>query len=354
MNLIRATLLPTSVRVVVCLLACVLCTTSWAQTHDPAPVSGTTPPIGPAASPVAPAAPPPLVPSTPARADDSAVPDSSPAGTPQLRIGPGDELDVSVYGVPDLSQHVRVENTGDIFLALIDRIHVAGLSSDQAQAVIERRLSSGGFINNPHVTVFVKEYTSDGIVVQGQVNKPGVYPAFGHRRLSDLLLQAGGITQTAGSKVSILHPGQTVPEVVTLSAETGQGSSIDVSAGDTITVSKAGIVYVIGEVSRPGGFVLQSNDETKPEAVSAMQAIALAAGPTHTASLNKARVIRRTPSGIQEISLPLKKIMEGKSPDVQLEAEDILFIPNSRAKAMAEQGSTSILSILASAAIYHF
>ena len=278
---------------------------------------------------------------------------ASPA--PQLRIGPGDELDISVYDVPELTQHVRVENTGDISLPLVERIHVAGLSSEQAQEVIERALENGGFIKNPHVAVFVKEYTNGGIVVQGQVNRPGVYPAYGQRRLSDVLLQAGGPTQTAADKVSIVRPGQTSPIIFRMSdSDVGKSAEFAVLPGDTVNVAKAGIVYVLGEVTRPGGFVLQSSEDGGRPALSAIQAMALASGPTRTASLNKARIIRRTPKGIEQISLPLKKIMDVKGADPQLEADDILFIPNSRTKAMAEQAPGSLLAVLASAAIYRF
>jgi len=272
----------------------------------------------------------------------------------QLRIGPGDELDISVYDVPELTQHVRVENTGDISLPLIDRVHVAGLTSAQAQEVIERSLESGGFIKNPHVALFVKEYSNGGIVVQGQVNKPGIYPAFGQRRLSDMLLQAGGTTPAAGDKISIVRAGQTALIVVSLSDAAAKASEFVVLPGDTVSVSKAGIVYVLGEVTRPGGFVLQNAEEGQTAGMSAIQAMALASGPTRTASLNKARIIRRSSKGLEQIELPLKKIMEGKGSDPQLYAEDILYVPNSRVKAMADQVPAALVTVLASAAIYHF
>jgi len=290
----------------------------------------------------------------PANIEPSSKEPARDTATPPLLIGPGDEVDIAVYGVPELTQHVRVENGGDISLPLIDKVHVAGLTSAQAQEVIERRLASGGFINDPHVSVYVKEYTTSGILVQGQVNKPGIYPAFGRRKLSDVLLQAGGVTPTAGNKISITHAGKSVPEVVTRSDDPLQSSNIEVVPGDTVTVARAGIVYVLGEVARPGGFVLQSSDENHPEGLSAVAAMALAYGPTRTASLNKARIIRRSPEGLKQISLPLKKILEGKSPDTQLQAEDILYVPNSRVKQLAEQLPGSVVSTVTTAAIYRF
>src|SRR6266403_1398696 len=81
---------------------------------------------------------------------------------PTVRIGPGDELDISVFGLPDLSQHVRVSDAGDVSLPLIGNLHLAGLSSEDAQGLIERRLVGGYFVNDPHVSVYVKEYTTEG------------------------------------------------------------------------------------------------------------------------------------------------------------------------------------------------
>jgi polysaccharide biosynthesis/export protein len=343
MNSIRAGELQASGRAVlgILLLTVGLCS-AWGQTASPAPSQ-------PAAVPDARITPSESLAKEPAPGDSARE-----EATPPLLIGPGDELDVSVYGVPELTQHVRVENGGDISLPLIEKVHVAGLTSAQAQEVIERRLASGGFINDPHVSVYVKEYTTSGIMVQGQVNKPGIYPAFGRRKLSDVLLQAGGVTQVAGNKISITHGGKSTPDVITRSDDPLQSSNAEVVPGDTVTVSKAGIVYVLGEVTRPGGFVLQSSDENRSEGLSAVAAMALAFGPTRTASLNKARIIRKSPEGLRQINLPLKKIMDGKSPDTQLQAEDILYVPNSRAKAMADTLPGTVVSLLATSAIYRF
>lgn len=271
----------------------------------------------------------------------------------KARIGPGDELDVSVYGEPDLAQHVRVESSGDISLALIGWVHGAGLSSDELSKVIEQRLVTAGYLKDPHVNVFVKEYTNQGIVVQGQVNKPGVYGAFGPRRLFDLLVDAGGTSQAAGNKVTITHAGQKTPQEITLTSDPAKSfqANVQVLPGDVVTVAKAGIVYVIGEVNRPGGYVLQNGDDVR--ALSAVQALALAAGPTHTAAIDGTRIIRRTPEGIREIPMPLKKMMAGKAKDVDLHPDDILFIPNSFLKSLATT-VPSIFTAASGAAIYRF
>ena len=166
----------------------------------------------------------------------------------KLSIGPGDELDVSVYGVSELSQHVLVDTSGDVHLLLIGPTHVEGLSSEEAQAVIEKQLVKGRFIKNPHVSVFLKEFTNQSVAVVGEVNKPGSYPALTTRRLYDAFQQAGGLTPTAG-KVSITHPGQLAnPTVITLSNDPIKSAqaNVEIMPGDAITVARAPIVYVLG------------------------------------------------------------------------------------------------------------
>ena len=275
-------------------------------------------------------------------------------GSHKLSIGPGDELDVSVYGVPELSQHVRVDTSGDVHLLLIGASHVAGLSAEEAQTVIEKQLEEGRFVKNPDVTVFVKDFTTQSVSVVGEVNKPGSYPALATRRLYDAFQQAGGLTPTAG-KVSITHQGQLDnPTVIALSNDPVKSAqaNVEIMPGDAISVSKAPIVYVMGEVNKPGGYVLNdtSNSEASSQALTVMRVIALASGPGQGAALNKSRIIRRTTDGLQEVPIRLKEIMAGKAPDPQLQAEDILYVPGRRNNPYLN----GVLSTLTSAAIYRF
>jgi polysaccharide export outer membrane protein len=270
----------------------------------------------------------------------------------KLSIGPEDELDVSVYGVPELSQHVRVDTSGDVHLLLIGPAHVEGLSSEEAQAVIEKQLVKGRFVKNPHVTVFLREFTNQSVSVIGEVNKPGSYPALTTRRLYDAFQEGGGLTPTAG-KVSITHPGQLDnPTVITLSNDPVKSAqaNVEIMPGDAITVSRAPIVYVMGEVTKPGGYVLVDDSNVEGSRLTVMRLIALASGPVHGAALNKSRIIRRTAKGLQELPIRLKEIMAGKAPDPPLQAEDILYIPGGRNGTYLN----SVLSTLTSAAIYRF
>ena len=270
----------------------------------------------------------------------------------KLSIGPGDELDVSVYGVPELSQHVRVDTSGDVHLLLLGSTHVEGLSSEEAQAVIEKQLVEGRFVKNPRVSIFIKEFTNQSVSVVGEVNKPGSYPALTTRRLYDAFQQAGGLTPTAG-KVTITHSGQVRnPTVVTLSNDPVKSTqaNVEIMPGDAITVSRAPVVYVMGEVTKPGGYVLDDNSEVEGSQLTVMRVMALASGPVHGAALNKSRIIRRTAKGLQELPIHLSQIMAGKAPDPPLQAEDILYVPGGRSTAALN----TLFATLTSAAIYRF
>jgi polysaccharide export outer membrane protein len=268
---------------------------------------------------------------------------------PTVRIGPGDDIDITVFGLPELSQHARVGNSGDVSLPLVGNLHLAGLSSDEAQMLVERRLADGHFVNNPQVSVYVKEYTSEGISVMGEVSRPGVYSALGAQRLLDLIQTAGGLTSKAGRTVTVTHRDDPKhPTTLTLSddpAKTAE-NNIEILPGDTVSVSKAGIIYVVGEVNRPGGFVMEDNK------ITASQVLAMAAGPTHTAALNGTMMIRHTPEGLKDIRLPLKKVMEAKIADIDLQPDDIIWVPSSKTKGITDATASTVLNSLLYLAIY--
>ncbi len=286
---------------------------------------------------------------TPAEASPAAP---EPSRAVKLTIGPGDEVEITVYGVADLSQKTRVNSSGEITLALIGSVRVAGLSAEEAAADIERRLVEGGYLKDPHVTVFVKEYATQNITVAGEVAKPGVFPAVPQRKLLELLTAAGGLTQQAGKTVVITHASRAdQPQTIILSDDPvlAAQNNVDILPGDTVVVSRAGIVYVIGEVNRAGGFVMENS-----KTMTVSQALAMASGPSRMAALNKSRILRRTSTGLQNIQLPIKDILAAKAPDVPLQADDILFVPGSKGKMALERGSGSMLSLITGLAIYRF
>ena len=249
-----------------------------------------------------------------------------------LRLADGDLIEVSVYGVPDLTTKARIGSNGDAYLPLIDYVHLTGLTAEEAQTLIQKRLSEGGFVKDPHVSLFVDHYSSAGASILGEVTKPGVYQVTGQERLFDLISAAGGLTEKAGRSISVVHRGQDdQPQSVPLSrnlADHAEGN-IPIYPGDTVIVRKADVVYVVGDVGRPSGFLMDSGQLT------VLQAIALAGGTTRTAKMSAARIIRKGPSGITETPVHLKQILEAKAPDVPMQADDILFVPTSAQKVIA-------------------
>ncbi len=249
-----------------------------------------------------------------------------------IKLAAGDLVQVSVFGVPDLSTKARVSSSGDLYLPLIDYVHIADLTVDEAQGLIEKRLADGGFVRNPHATIFVDESTSQAINVMGEVARPGPYPAVGDRHLYDLISAAGGLTDRASRNVTIVHrnnPEQKVELHLAYNLAEAPQDNVEIRPGDMIIVQRAGIVYVIGNVARPSGFIIEDS------ALTVLKVFALAGGGTRTASLNGAKILRQTPTGIQEIPVPLKKMLQVKAADVQMVRGDILFVPGSAMKTVA-------------------
>ena len=264
-----------------------------------------------------------------------------------LLIGPGDEVDVTVYGAPDLSGHTRVGSNGDISLPLVGRIRIAGLSSDQAQQAIGDQLREKHIVKDPQVSVFVKEYTNSEISVAGEVAKPGVFSVLGPHRLLDVLEAAGGLTDKASDTITISHRGTDQLSTVHLSNDPAQmaRANIELQPGDTVVVPKAGIVYVLGEVNRPGGYALNSNG-----GVTLLQVLAAAGGTTQLASLSGTKMVRRTPSGLKEIPVPMKDLLHAKAADFSMQPGDIVYVPSSRVKSALNAGA--LVSSAGAAAVY--
>jgi polysaccharide export outer membrane protein len=269
---------------------------------------------------------------------------------PELILGSGDLLEVSLYGISDYKTEVRINSAGEITLPMLGTVAVGGLSVENAETVIARQLKQKGLFNDPHVTVFVKEYATEGITVLGEVQKPGVYPLLGSRNLADVISIAGGTTPKAGHDVVITHRNDPQhPVRVSLAAGSADSSpnNVPVRPGDTVAVSKAGVVYVVGDVHLPGGFVMENGKD-----ITVLQAIALAQGTNPNAALNAARLIRKSPEGPKEIPLSLKKILAAKAPDVSLRADDIVFVPGSAGKSAAKRGAEAILNMATGMAIW--
>ena len=286
----------------------------------------------------------PASPSEPAK--ESTPQNTSPA-TASLTLGPGDEVEVAVYGAPDLSAHTRITSDGNVSLPLVGYVRVEGLTSSEAEAAIENQLRQTNVLNDPHVSVFVKEFTSSGVTVVGEVGKPGAYTILGPHRLFDIIQSAGGLTEKAASRAVITHRGSDTSNTFELSKDPAQmaQSNVEVQPGDTIVVPIAPIVYVLGEVGKPGGYALGSGIN----GVTILRVVA-AGGPTRDASVGKTKMLPKTPNGLEQVPVPLKKILSAKAPDVQLEPDDIIFIPNSKMKEILNGGA--LITTLGASALY--
>jgi polysaccharide biosynthesis/export protein len=261
-------------------------------------------------------------------------------------ITAGDVLAISIFGVPELAQEVRVAGNGKAQLSLLGNTPVAGLTEEEAADMIARELRDRNFMVHPQVKVAIKDSATQGVSVLGEVQHPGVYQLTGPRTLLDLLSMAGGLTNTADAKVTIKHRAGTEETlVVSFKSEDVRGAlnmNAQVYPGDLILVPRAGIVYVLGDVGRPGGFVMQ--DQGK---ITLLQALAEAGSPLATASANSAVLLRKVDEKYTVSKLHVDKIARGQEHDIELTANDIVYIPNARLKS-ALRSSTSIAATAAS------
>lgn len=330
--------------------------------------------------------------------------DSGPGfGFADYRIGPDDLLDISVLEAPELGGKPRVSDDGTISLPLIGTVKAVGLTALELQAVIEELLRHS-YIKDPHVTVQVSEVQSHPVSVFGAVKKPGVFQIRDPKTVVEMLSMAEGLDSDAGDTViverrggeydsaraglskgppsardarmdspgrkSLLLPASLKTDSPSGSApESGKNPStvtinlkrlldtgdprldVLVYPGDVVKVPRADLVYVVGEVGKPGGFELKSN-----ERISVLQAIALAQGLTHTSAASHARIIRTDPAtgARKEIHINLNKILAGKSTDPLLRPRDIVFVPNSAGKAAIYRGVEAATSIGAGIAVYRW
>ncbi len=266
-----------------------------------------------------------------------------------IRLGRGDLVEINVFNVPELNTRSRVNDTGDIDMPLINQVHVDGLTINEAATAIEQSLDHGGFVRNPHVQLFVSEHNSDNASVLGEVGRPGLYPVLGEQRLFTVLSAAGGLGQAAGQSVTIRHradPDHPVVVPISRNLEDHPDSNVAIYPGDTIMVRRADLIYVVGDVSRPSGFLMDNGGK-----LSVLQAIALAGGTTNTAKTSGARIIRKGPQGVTEIPVSLKKILQAKTGDVPLQADDILFVPGSARKVISGRTAEAALQLATAASL---
>jgi len=270
------------------------------------------------------------------------------------KISPDDLLDVYVVDVPEYSRSYRVAPDGSIRLPLLDEpVMAAGLTPSELGDAIGKKLTSRNLLHDPQVLVEVRESRSHAIAITGSVRLPQNFQVFSSMTLLSAISQAGGLTDDA-SNTAVITRGEVSTRILGIaqpssgpesSAEVArttsvdlkklmagaQSENIDLYPGDSVTVGRAGVVYVVGAVNRAGGFIMDGQHRT----MTVLKAVALAENLKDTADSKRAFIIRKnaaSPNGTDEIPINLRRILSNHAPDSPLLADDVLFVPDSNAK----------------------
>jgi polysaccharide biosynthesis/export protein len=283
-------------------------------------------------------------------------------------LGPDDEISIRVNDIEEMSDRVtRVDPAGNVDLPLAGRLHAGGLSVDQLRQVLSDKFSK--YVTNPQITINIRDYKSEPVSILGEVNTPGVHQLKGPQRLVDIISAAGGLKPDAGNTVTItrqLRWGMVpVPNVrqdlsqqfcvasIQLDSVTrgiNPEENIAIFPNDIISVAKAPVVYVVGEVKKAGGFSL----ETKSE-ISIIRALSLAEGLAPGAAPRKARILRSQGGDgkdAPETAVDVQMILAGKAPDLRLRPDDILFIPNNLAGSALKRATEAAVQIATGVIIF--
>jgi polysaccharide export outer membrane protein len=266
-------------------------------------------------------------------------------------IGPGDLLEITESHTPEFKSAVRVSDAGSVVLALAGEVQIGGMDERVAAQAIEAALIARGMLLHPQVIVLVTGYAGQDVSILGEVKRPGVYPYTVHHRLLDLISAASGLGPNAGRLVTIIHRDD--PETVLpvsldpQGADQGGDHNPELVAGDTVQVSSAGLVYVVGDVVRPGAFPVDP-----VQGITLVQAITLAWGPSQNAALSKAVLIREQAGGRTITSLDLKRMLRGVDPDLPIHDRDIIFVPDSVAKNLWNRTMESVVQSAVGVSIY--
>jgi polysaccharide export outer membrane protein len=282
-------------------------------------------------------------------------------------VSPEDVLDVMVMDVPEVSRVYRVSSNGYLTLPLLpEPILVTGETLDQLAHLIASKFHDAGMLNNAQVTVSLRETRLHAVIVSGEVKAPQALPIYGPTRLLEILVKAGGLSPAAGDDVIIMRGETGARADLAESAQTGlvnpssNGQSFTLNVrklletggdttnillypGDHVTVLRAEMVYILGAVGRPGGYVLNESRQK----ITVIKALALAGDVNSVAKKNRIIILRQDPAGPEdkrlEIPVNYKEIVKGKIADVKLKPDDILYVPEStKAKALRTSVSSAV------------
>jgi len=282
-------------------------------------------------------------------------------------LGPEDEVVIQALHAAEITDKpFRIDSAGNITVPMIGRVHAAGMNVGQLENELSSRLTS--YIREPEVTVRVTEFKSQPVSVMGAVKTPGVYHLRGKLTLMEVLSAAGGLEQEAGGTVNITRQNEcgkasldnartdpsgqfTIGEVKLkpLMEAQSPANNVLICANDVIVVPRAKLIYVIGEVHKPGGFVLRDK-----ESLSLLEALSMSEGMTRAAGGKNARILRAQAGEAQrqEIPVNLTLVLNGKAEDLKLRPDDILFVPDSKPKTAAARGAEAAIQMLTGVVIW--
>lgn len=276
-------------------------------------------------------------------------------------LGPDDQILITALDLDEVTTKVpiRIDSRGFLNLPLVGRIKASGLTPDQLEDEIKKRLEK--VLHEPQVTVSLVEMRSQPISILGAVQTPGVHQIQGRKTLYEVISIAGGIRNDAGYQIKVtrrlewgrlpLPNAQDDPSgkfsiasvsVKSVMEAANPVENIDIRPQDVISVPKGEVVYAVGAVKKSGGFVLGER-----ERISALQVLSLAEGLDRFADTKNAKIMRAIAKSDQreEIGLNLQAMLKGKAPDVSMQADDIMFVPTSGKKAATVRGAEAAIQI---------
>lgn len=283
----------------------------------------------------------------------------SPSGGPtalpddftKLRVDTGYQLELDVFGAPEMSCSLRVDDDGAVNVPLVGIVHVAGKTLREAEKAIAHELVAKEMLNSPNVHLKINAFAAGTITVSGEVQSPGKLQLLAPRTLLAVLADAGGETTAAGGHVEIRHSlqGGAAEQVIQVAYVPGkdprEAEKTLVLPGDTVYVPRAGVIYVLGAVNRPGGYLMVNGGT-----LDLPQAVALAMGVSPVASPKSVIVVRKQDGQIGEYHLRLDEMQQGKAEAFSLLDGDMVYVPSSKVKSLLIN-SSSVLSAAASASI---
>jgi polysaccharide export outer membrane protein len=285
-----------------------------------------------------------------------------------LLIGPGDLVHILILDAPELEQHVRVTDSGDVPLLMGGKVRISGMTPEQAGDAVGKYLVDEHYLVNPKMSITVDQYATQNISVIGEVKLPGAYPVTTTKTVEEALALAGGLLPDADRDVVIqrhgtgemvtwyssnsplMTPDSVAPGIKPATSAALRKRDTVVYPGDIVRVARAEMVFAVGDFLKPGGFPVINNDAH----LTVLELVAFAGGANKTAALGSARLVRKHPDGkLEDIKLNLGQMQKGKKPDQELEANDVLYVPFSFGKNVLV-GAATIAAAATDASVIAF